>query len=73
MSYQLIFSSTRESEEQTQLESFVNTRGELVIKIEGDGIQYICLDRESAVKLGREIRKQISIIDRFMEVENGNI
>ena len=73
MSYDLIFSSTKESEVETKLELFVNAYGHLTIKIEGDGMQYICLERESAVKLGREIRKQISIIDRFMEVENGNI
>ena len=69
MSYELIFSSTKESGLETKLETFVNAYGHLTIKIEGDGLQAISLERESAIKLAREIRKQIS----FMEVANGNI
>jgi hypothetical protein len=64
MSYDLIFSSTEESLLQTKLEVFVNVRNEITITIEGDGLQVISLERESAVKLSREIRKQISIIDK---------
>jgi len=64
MSYDLIFSSTEESLLQTKLEVFVNVRNEITITIEGDGFQVISLERESAVKLSREIRKQISIIDK---------
>jgi hypothetical protein len=65
MSYDLIFSSTEESLLQTKLEVFVNVRNEITITIEGDGLQVISLERESAVKLSREIRKQISIIDKY--------
>lgn len=64
MAYEIIFTSTKESKLGSRLEVFLNENNELTISIESIGIQYICLDRASAIKLGREIRKQVS----FMEV-----
>jgi len=63
MAYALKFLSTDESELTTELEVFINTKGFLTIKIEGDGLQLICLEKESAIKLAKEIRKQISFME----------
>ena len=62
MAYALTFFSTEESELDTTLEVFANLKGTLTIKIEGDGIQLICLEKESAIRLAKELRKQISFL-----------
>jgi len=64
MAYDLIFKSTKESGLGSKLELFINDKNELTLMIESNSIQYICLDRATAIKLGREVRKQVS----FMEV-----
>ena len=69
MAYEIIFTSIVESKLETKLQVFINTLGHLTIKLESskNESQIVCLDRKTAIKLGREIRKQVS----FMEVENG--
>jgi hypothetical protein len=64
MAYELIFTSTEESKLETKLEVFVNTKGYLTIKIEGGkrDMQLVCLEKDSAIKLAKEIRKQISFL-----------
>jgi len=63
MAYTLKFLSTEESGLETELEVFINSMGFLTLKIEGDGLQLICLEKESAIKLAKEIRKQISFLE----------
>lgn len=64
MAYALTFLSTEESELNTTLEVFVNSKGFLAIRIEGNGLeQLICLEKESAIKLAKELRKQISFME----------
>jgi hypothetical protein len=63
MAYELKFLSAEQSQLNTELEVFINQFGFLTIKIEGDGIQLICLEKESAIKLAKEIRKQISFLE----------
>jgi|LakMenEpi03Aug12_release.lakeMendotaPanAssembly.Ray.scaffolds.fasta_scaffold3760422_2 hypothetical protein len=63
MAYLLKFLSAQESELETELEVFINSNGFLTLKIEGDGLQLICLEKESAIKLAKEIRKQISFME----------
>jgi hypothetical protein len=52
--------------EQHELQCYANARNELFIMIDmkDDMFQpsFICLDKETAIKLSREIRKQISYL-----------
>ena len=63
MAYLLKFLSTERSRLQSELEVFVNTENELVLQIEGDGLQLVALEKEAAIKLAKEIRKQISFLE----------
>ena len=64
MAYELIFTSTEESKLETSLKVFVNVKGYLTIKTEGGKreMQLVCLEKDSAIKLAKEIRKQISFL-----------
>ena len=63
----LEFHSTQRSGSDTKLQVRANTFGEIFIQIEMDGIPaaFICLDKETAIKLAKELRKQISFIEPF--------
>lgn len=71
MSYELVFHSTERSESKTNLIVRATVYNEILIEIADPtahhdlNFQYICLERESAIKLAKELRKQIS----FLEVE----
>lgn len=63
----LIFSGTEQSStESTQLQVYANSKNELYIEINDNYILpccCICLDKETAIKFSKEIRKQISYLE----------
>ena len=69
MAYELIFQSTERSEEKTNLVVRCNQFNEIYIEIADPtakhdfNFQYICLEKESAIKLAKELRKQISFLE----------
>ena len=63
----LIFCGTDESQSETfELQAYCNLRKELFIQIDHrDDVypaSFICLDRETAIKLSKEIRRQIALM-----------
>lgn len=69
--YKLVFGGTEASNTlDHELTCFINANNELFIEILGDTQSYICLDRATAIKFHRELKKQISFI-RDEEVNNG--
>lgn len=63
----LTFLGNPESELQEHtLQCFSNTRNEIYIKIEMPFFEktFICLDRETAIKFHRELKKQISYLSK---------
>jgi len=73
----LLFCGTNESEtNEKELCCYVNTKDEIYISIvdttinnEYYGTQYICLNKATAIKLHKELKKQISYIQG--DVQNG--
>jgi len=62
----LLFSGTGESETSGHtLQSYCNHRGELFISIDTECFpeSFICLDKSTAIKLSKEIRKQIALME----------
>lgn len=63
----LQFYGTENSIDNTYLEVFTNLRSEIFISITDPKYPleagFITLDKETAIKLSKEIRKQISLID----------
>lgn len=68
----LVFHGTeRSGTDQTKLMCYKNTHNNIFIKIE-DGVYepaFICLDKNTAIKLHRELKKHISFLEE--EVNNG--
>jgi hypothetical protein len=66
MAVNLIFSGSEKSETQEHsLKMFYNTKNEIYFTIEmpdKDELNFVCLDKETAIKLSKELRKQISYI-----------
>jgi hypothetical protein len=61
----LVFYGTTDSGTyENELELFVNAENEIYISITDPGYPgtHICLDRETAIKLSKELRKQIALI-----------
>ena len=60
----LDFHSTETSKVNSKLRAYHNSSNELFIEIEHDDCPaaFVCLDKETAIKLAKEIRKQISFI-----------
>jgi len=61
----LIFCGNEDAEQyEKQLQLYVNTDGMLFIQIEdiGYSANYTVLDKETAIKLSRELKKQISLM-----------
>lgn len=68
----LLFQGTeRSSTDTTSLETYANKFNEIFIEIEMDGTYHahICLDKSTAVRLVRELKKQIGFLES--EVNNG--
>lgn len=69
MAYELVFHSTERSEIKTNLIVRANAFNEIYIEIADPTVQhhlnfqYVCLERESAIKLAKELRKQISFLE----------
>jgi hypothetical protein len=65
MATELTFTSTERSDlHDASLVVYQNCYNEIFIKISGyDEISCICLDKETAKKLAKEIRKQISFLE----------
>lgn len=69
MAYELVFQSTERSEIETNLVVRCNQFNEIYIEIADPkanhdfNYQYICLEKESAIKLAKELRKQISFLE----------
>lgn len=61
----IVFQGTKESEtNETKLEAFANVRNEIYISIEDNYRHIICLDKPTAVRLVRELKKQIGLINK---------
>lgn len=60
----LDFHSSEKSKVNSKLRVYCNSENELFIEIELDDCisSYVCLDKETSIKLAKEIRKQISFI-----------
>ena len=69
----LIFQGTVESEtSESKLVVYSNVNNEIFIQIDPGGVFYpshICLDKSTAVRLVRELKKQIGFLES--EVNNG--
>lgn len=69
MAYELVFQSTERSEITTNLIVRNNQFNEIYIEIADPknlndcNFQYICLEKEAAIKLAKELRKQISFLE----------
>jgi hypothetical protein len=70
----LIFCGSQDSETQEhQLKCYANTKNNIYLSIDTGnyyGNSFICLDRSTAIKLHRELKKQISFLTES-EVNNG--
>lgn len=69
MSYQIVFRSTVRSECPATLTVEATGFNEIYIEIKDTeahhdlNYQYICLDKETAIKFSKELRKQISFLE----------
>ena len=69
----LVFYGTERSKtNETELTAYLNTKNEIFISIEREDYpaNYICLDKATAIKFHRELKKQISFFEEGDE--NGN-
>lgn len=64
----LVFLSSDKSGIKTEMQCFYNTQNEIYISISnGESImdqQFICLDKETAVKFVKHLKKEISYIEK---------
>lgn len=66
----LVFTGTERScTHQVELVTYANSFNEIYLKLEENCIQHICLDKSTAVRLVRELKKQIGFLES--EVNNG--
>lgn len=68
MAYELIFKSTERSEVDSSLILDTNKFNEIFIRIDNNESSFsdclhICLEKKSAIKLAKELRKQISFLE----------
>lgn len=62
--YRLVFYGTERSKTQdTELDVFANNSNEIYISIENNYPQHICLDRLTAIRLVKELKKQIGYLN----------
>ena len=60
----LLFCGTQESQtSETKLELFATNDNDIIIIIEGDGIQLMNISKETAIRLCKELKKQIALLD----------
>lgn len=60
----LVFNGTQRSETQdSELEIFANNKNEIFISIEDNYPQHICLDRDTAIRLVKELKRQIGLLN----------
>ena len=60
--YKIVFQGTECSEtEHHELQCYFNEAGEIYLSIESDGIQHICLDISTAIKLSKTLRTHINL------------
>lgn len=60
----VVFNGTKRSETQdTELDVFANSTNEIFISIEDNYPQHICLDRETAIRLVKELKRQIGFLN----------
>lgn len=65
----LLFQGTERSEtNQDELEVYANNFNELTLILNGSHLSMISLDKETAIKFAKEVRKQISYLES--EVDN---
>jgi len=72
----LIFHGTENSREDVKLEAFCNQNDEISIKItdsffEPKRISFITLDRSTAIRFVKHLKKEISLIQPLNENTNG--
>jgi hypothetical protein len=69
--FRLVFQGTQRSDTlNNDLEVYENAHNEVAIYLESDGIiNMICLDKDTAVKFCKELKRQISYLES--EVSNG--
>lgn len=61
--YKTVFLGTARSEtEQHELSCYSNSNNEIFIQIEGDSVEYICLDESTSIKLAKTLRTHINLI-----------
>ena len=67
MAYSLIFNGTEKSNtENTVLHIYQNVQNEITLSIKEEDVEhitFIAFDRETAIKLVKELKKQISLLE----------
>jgi len=59
-----LFCGTQESQtSETKLELFATNDNDIIIIMEGDGIQLMNISKETAIRLCKELKKQIALLD----------
>lgn len=60
----LLFYGTEESKtSETKLELFATVDNDIMIIMEGDGIQLMNISKHTAIRLCKELKKQIALLD----------
>lgn len=69
----LVFSGTRDSgTDGTELSLYANDNGQIFVQMESEetgNVTHVCLDKPTAVRLHKELRRQISFLEG--EVNHG--
>ena len=62
----LVFSGTEDTEDH-ELQAYINTRNEIYISIDIEGIQtsWICLDKSTAIKFAKTLRTEINKMEDY--------
>jgi len=61
--YKTVFLGTERSlTNQHELVCYSNTSNEIFIEIQGDVVEFICLDKSTAIKLAKTLRTHINLI-----------
>ena len=67
MAYSLIFNGTEKSNtENTVLQIYQNVQNEITLSIKEEDVEhitFIAFDRETAIKLVKELKKQIALLE----------
>jgi len=63
------FGTERSNTEQHELKAHFNSNNEIFISIQGNSLDYICLNKPTAVRLVRELKRQIAYLSNESENE----